>query len=76
MTMKNIILSIVTTNSGWITRFALKYAAIGLASLTTFLATNNVSSDHTTAIVAGVGAIAAAALEQGLSWIARKYTVK
>lgn len=73
--MKDLVLSLVTTNSGWLTRFALKYVAIGLASLTTFLTTHNVSGDHTSAIVAGVGAVAAAALEQGLSWVARKYKV-
>jgi len=73
--MKNIIITLVTTNAGWFTRFALKYVAIGLTGVSTFLASHDVSGDHTTAITAGLGALAAAALEQGLSRVARNYTV-
>lgn len=74
--MKNLVLTIVTTNGGWLTRLALKYTTIGLASVSSFLLANNVSGDHTNAIVAGLGAAAAAGIEQVLSFIARKYVVK
>lgn len=73
--MKDLILSLVTTNGGWLTRLALKYIGIGLASLSAYLTAHNVSGSHTAAITAGLGAAAAAILEQGLSWIARRYTV-
>lgn len=74
--MKNAIVSLVSTNAGWLTRPALKYVAIGGASLSTWLVAQGVSTDHTAAIAAGLTAGAAALLEQGLSFIARKYAVK
>lgn len=74
--MKSIIVSLVTTNAGWITRLALKYVAIVGSSTATWLAAQGVAEDHTKAIVAGLTAVAAAALEHGLSFIARKYVVK
>jgi len=74
--MKTTLLALVSTNTGWITRLALKYVAIGGASLSAWLAGQGVSADHTAAIAAGLTAAAAALLEQGLSFIARKYAVK
>lgn len=74
--MKNTILTLVSTNKGWITRLALKYVAIGGASLSAWLTAQGVSTDNTAAIAAGLTAAAAALLEQALSFIARKYAVK
>ena len=74
--MKSTILTLVSTNAGWLTRFALKYVAIGSASLSAWLAAQGVGANHTAAIAAGVTAVAAALIEQGLSFIARKYAVK
>lgn len=74
--MKNILIPLVTTNAGWVTRLALKYVAIGAASLGSYLAAQGVSGQHADAIQAGLVALAAAGLEQSLSWIARKYVTK
>jgi hypothetical protein len=74
--MKPTLITLVSTNAGWLTRLALKYVAIGGTSIATWLVAQGVSSDHTAAIVAGVTAGAAALIEQGLSFIARKYAVK
>jgi hypothetical protein len=74
--MKTTLLTLVSTNAGWITRLALKYVAIGSASLSAWLAAQGVAEGHTAAIAAGVTAGAAALIEQGLSFIARKYAVK
>jgi hypothetical protein len=74
--MKSTLVTLVTTNAGWITRLALKYVAIGGASLSAWLAAQGVAESHTAAIASGVTAGAAALIEQGLSFIARKYAVK
>ncbi len=74
--MKPLIISLVSTNGGWITRQLLKYASYGSGSLAVWLADKGVGEDHTKAITAGVVAVAAAAIEQGLSFVARKYAVK
>lgn len=74
--MKTTLITLVSTNKGWITRLALKHIAIGSASFSAWLAGQGVSTDHTAAIAAGLTAAAAAIIEQGLSFIARKYAVK
>lgn len=74
--MKPFIVTLVTTNSGWVVRQFLKYASMGSASLAVWLADKGVSEDHTKAIAAGLVAVGAATIEQALSFVARKYAVK
>ncbi len=74
--MKSILVKLVSTNSGWLVRFVLKYVTIGSASLAAWLAAQGVAENHTSAIAAGVVSGATALIEQGLSWVARKYTVE
>lgn len=74
--MKALIISIVTTNTGWITRQGLKYVSLASASLAGWLQAQGIGEAHTSAIAAGVVAAAAAGLELLLSFIARKYAVK
>lgn len=74
--MKSLIISLVTTNGGWITRQALKYVSLGAGSASAWLASQGVGEAHTQAITAGIIAGVSALLEQGLSFIARKYAVK
>lgn len=74
--MKTLIVSIVTTNTGWLTRQALKYVSLGSASLAGWLQAQGMTETHTSAIAAGVVAAAAGGLELLLSFVARKYAVK
>jgi hypothetical protein len=71
-----LVLTLVSTNAGWITRLGLKYVSIGAASLSAWLTAQGIAENHTAAIAAGVTAGAAALIEQGLSWVARKHAVK
>jgi hypothetical protein len=73
--MKKLIFDIVTTNTGWITRQALKGLTIAAAALATWLSAKGV--DATTTATISVGLISAASwlIETGLSYVARKYTV-
>jgi hypothetical protein len=69
--MKDILLPLIATRSGWIFRQLLKGVSIVSASLTTWLMSQGVD-DHTTgAIVAGVAAALSWGAEFGLSKLAR-----
>jgi hypothetical protein len=69
--MKSTILTVLTTSKGWIIRQALKAIAGVTAPLTVFLADHG-ASDYTAAIVTGITAVTAAAIEITLSYLARK----
>jgi hypothetical protein len=71
--MNKLLLSIVSTNAGWLARQIVKYSAVLAAGITAFLVGKGVEVTHADVIAAGVASIALGLLESGLSWIARKY---
>jgi hypothetical protein len=71
--MNKLLLSIVSTNAGWLARQLVKYSAVLAAGITAFLVGKGVEVTHADVIAAGVASIALGLLESGLSWIARKY---
>lgn len=60
--MKNLLLPLISTRSGWVFRQILKGVTVVSASLSTWLLAQGVDGGTTAAIVAGVGS--------GLSWLA------
>lgn len=73
--MKNLIVKIASTNSGWITRQILKGVTIGAGALTAHLATKGVDAELNASICTGLVSAASWLAETGLSYIARKYAV-
>jgi len=71
--MNKLLLSIVSTNAGWLARQLVKYSAVLAAGITAFLVGKGVDVTHADVIAAGAASIALGCLESGLSWIARKY---
>jgi hypothetical protein len=74
--MKDLIIKLVTTNSGWLLRQALKGITVGAGALSGYLASKGVDAEITTAITAGLVSGASWMLETALSFVARKYAVK
>ena len=74
--MKELAIKLVTTNSGWLLRQALKGATAGAGALAAYLTAKGVDTELTTAITAGVVSGASWLLETSLSFVARKYAVK
>lgn len=73
--MKDIILKLVATNSGWIARRLIMYAAVATAIITTWLTAKGFSADISTAIATGIVSAVFGVIELTLSFIARKYKV-
>lgn len=69
--MQNTIITVLTTSKGWIIRQAIKALAGVTAPLSVYLAEHG-AADHTAAIVAGITAVTAAAIEVTLSYLSRK----
>lgn len=69
--MKDTVLTVLTTSKGWIIRQAIKAVSAVGAPLAVFLAQHG-AGDHTAAIVTGITAVTAAAIEVTLSYLARK----
>lgn len=74
--MKELIIKLVTTNSGWLLRQALKGVTAGAGAFAAYLTAKGIEAELTTAITAGVVSGASWMLETGLSFVARKYAVK
>lgn len=74
--MKDLIIKLVTTNSGWLLRGALKLVTTGSAAFAAYLTAKGVDAQLTTAITAGLVSGASWVLETALSFVARKYAVK
>jgi hypothetical protein len=74
--MKELIIKLVTTNSGWLLRQALKGITAGAGALAAYLTAKGVEAELTTAITAGLVSGASWLLETSLSFVARKYAVK
>lgn len=66
------VLTIISTNKGWIIRQALKYATIGGASLTTYLVSKGADASSVEAIVTGLITVATGGLELVFSKLASK----
>lgn len=73
--MKEIVLKLVATNSGWIARRIIMYLAVAFATVTTWLVTKGVSAETAEVISAAVASMVFGVLELSLSWVARKYSV-
>lgn len=71
--MNKLVLSIVSTNAGWLARQVVKYSAVLAAGITAFLVGKGLDSSHADVIAAGAASIALGCIESGLSWVARKY---
>jgi hypothetical protein len=67
-----ILLSLISTNKGWIVRQALKYVAVGSTALTTWLVAKGYSPDSAMALAAGLTAGISGGLELLLSKLASK----
>jgi ABC-type molybdate transport system substrate-binding protein len=74
--MKYIIYELVATNTGWITRQALKYSTIIAAVLGGYLAKQGVDADLSSIITVAVAGSITFITEQVLSFIAKKHAVK
>lgn len=73
--MKSILLSLISTNGGWLARQGLKFIATSSTAVTTYLLTLGVPENHALALVAGLVALVSAAFEFGLSKLASKIAV-
>jgi hypothetical protein len=67
----NSLITILTTSRGWIIRQALKGITVVTAPLAVWLSEHG-AGEHTGAIIAGITAVVSAAIEIGLSYLARK----
>lgn len=74
--MKELILKLVTTNSGWIARRLVMYSAVLAAVITGYLKGKGYDADTSAMIAAAVVSVAFGAVELGLSFVARKYKVE
>lgn len=69
--MKDLLLPLITTRSGWAFRQVLKGITVASASLATWLSAHGASADHAAAIAAGAAAALTWGAEFGLSKLAR-----
>lgn len=74
--MKPILIKLVATNAGWLTRQALKYATLAAAALGGYLAKQGVDADLTLIITTAVVGACAFVTEQILSYVAKNYAVQ
>lgn len=73
--MKQVLLPLISSRSGWVFRQLLKGISIVSASLTTWLIAQGVDAHTTAAIVAGISAALSWGAELGLSKLARHIAV-
>ena len=69
--MKDLLVPLITTRSGWAFRQVLKGITVASASLATWLSAHGASADHAAAIAAGAAALLTWGAEFGLSKLAR-----
>ena len=74
--MKPILIKLVATNTGWITRQALKYSTLAAAALGGYLAKQGVDTDLTLIITTAVVGAITFITEQALSYIAKNHAVR
>ena len=74
--MKALALTLVTTNSGWLLRQALKGLTAASAALAAYLTTKGVETELVSSVTAAIVAAGSWVVETGLSYVARKYAVK
>ena len=70
--MKSVLLSLISTNKGWIVRQVLKYVAVGSTAATTWLVAKGYDADSAVALAAGLTAGLTGGLELLLSKLASK----
>lgn len=73
--MKTLLLNLVSTNSGWLARQAIKWSAVLAAAITAWLIGKGFDTAHASVIAAGVTSAALGLIEFALSFVARKYAV-
>lgn len=73
--MKNILLQLVATNSGWIARQLIKWAAVITALITTHLSAKGLAADESMIIATLAASIIFGVVELALSFIAKNYKV-
>ncbi len=71
-TMKTLLTTLISTQRGWITRQALKWATLGGATVTTWLTAQGAAADQSAALTTGLITALVAALEIGLSRLASR----
>lgn len=71
----NIILKLVSTNSGWIARRLIMYVAVVTAAIATWLNAKGFSTETSQFMSAAATSFLFGCIELVLSWIARKYKV-
>jgi hypothetical protein len=78
--IENLIISIVTTNKGWIVRKAMGYAAGGLATAAAWLASSaeahGLPAIDSHAVMAASSAAALYIIEAAFSWAAKQVAVR
>ena len=74
--MKEFITSIVSTNSGWLVRQALKYAAMGGAALSAWLISKGAEASSAELIASGAVTLISGGLELIFSKLASKIAAK
>lgn len=70
--MKDLFISVISTNHGWLVRQAVKYVAVGAAALTTWLIAKGYDAASAESLAAGLTAGVAGGLELLLSKLASK----
>lgn len=73
--MKDIILNLVSTNSGWLARQIIKWAAAASLAVAVWLQAKGFSADVSMTVAAFVTTLFFGLVEMGLSFVARKYKV-
>ena len=71
-----IVYTLVATNTGWITRQALKYSTLAAAALGGYLAKQGVDADISLIITTAVVGAITFVTEQTLSYIAKNHAVQ
>jgi hypothetical protein len=74
--MKEFITSIVSTNSGWLVRQALKYTAMGGAALSAWLVSKGAEASSAELIASGAVTLISGGLELIFSKLASKIAAK
>lgn len=73
--MKAMILTMVATNSGWLARQLIKWAAVVTAMMATWLTAKGWAADESMIWATTISSGVLGTVELALSWVARKYKV-
>ncbi len=74
--MKEFVLSLVSTQKGWIVRQVLKYITVGGSALSAWLVSQGAEASSIELIVTGATTLATGAIEFALSKVASKIAAK